>query len=60
MEQRGETRSVRNLEAKPTPRQVYALARELATRAGETFPATRGAASALIERLRAENEEAGM
>jgi hypothetical protein len=45
-------RTVHNLDAKPTPRQVYALAHELAKRAGVEFPRTRGAASELIERLR--------
>ena len=43
-------------QAKPTGRQVYALAHELCKRTGERFPPTRGAASELIERLRAENE----
>ena len=46
---------VRNLEAKPTGRQVYALAHELARRFDVDFPRTRGAASELIERLRKEN-----
>lgn len=41
--------------AKPTVRQVYALARELCERAGEQFPGTRADASTLIERLRADN-----
>ena len=45
---------MRHPEAKPTGRQVYALAHELCKRAGERFPSTRGAASELIERLRAE------
>jgi hypothetical protein len=45
-------------ERKPTIRQVYALARELCERAGEEFPETRAAASALIERLRAERGRA--
>ena len=47
--------TVRNPEAKPTGRQVYALAHELAKRADVEFPRTRGAASDLIERLRKEN-----
>jgi hypothetical protein len=55
METERATLTVRHPDAKPTPRQVYALAHELCTRAGEEFPATRGAASALIERLRAQN-----
>jgi hypothetical protein len=42
-------------ESKPTVKQVYAVARALCERAGEEFPETRAAASALIERLRAEN-----
>lgn len=36
-------------------RQIYALAAALCERAGEEFPATRGEASELIERLRIEN-----
>ena len=47
--------TIRHPEAKPTGKQVYALAHELCRRAGEEFPATRGAASALIQRLRDEN-----
>ncbi len=42
-------------QGKPTVRQVYALAAALCERAGEEFPETRDAASALIERLRTEN-----
>jgi hypothetical protein len=56
MERQCSPASVRHPEAKPTPRQVYALAHELARRAGEEFPATRGAASELIERLRLESD----
>jgi hypothetical protein len=41
--------------AKPTVRQVYALAAALCERMGEEFPETRGAASETIERLRIEN-----
>jgi hypothetical protein len=41
--------------AKPTVRQVYALAAALCERAGEEFPETFQAASELIERLRVEN-----
>jgi hypothetical protein len=41
--------------ARPTVRQIYALAAELCERMGEEFPATRDAASATIERLRIEN-----
>ncbi len=51
-------RTVRHADAKPTPKQVYALAHELCRREGEVFPATRGAASELIQRLRAENGRA--
>ena len=40
---------------KATVRQVYALAAVLCEQAGEEFPETREAASALIERLRAES-----
>jgi hypothetical protein len=54
----GEGRAVRHLEAKPTGRQIYALAHELANRAGCEWPRTRGAASELIDRLRRESEEA--
>lgn len=43
---------IREPEAKPTGRQVYALAHELARHAGVEFPRTRGAASELLERLR--------
>ncbi len=50
---------MRHPEAKPTGRQVYALAHELCKRTGERFPSTRGAASELIERLRAENGKDG-
>ena len=55
---RAEPRGVRHLEARPTPKQIYALAHELAKRVGEEFPRTRGAASDLIQRLRKQNEEA--
>ena len=41
--------------ARPTIRQIYALAAALCERAGEEFPETRGDASELIERLRIEN-----
>jgi len=40
------------MEARPTVRQVYALAAALCDGAGLAFPRTRGQASALIERLR--------
>jgi len=43
------------MKAKPTIRQIYALAAALCERAGEEFPETREAASELIERLRIEN-----
>jgi hypothetical protein len=46
---------IHNPEAKPTGRQVYALAHELAKQAEIEFPRTRGAASELIDRLRKEN-----
>jgi hypothetical protein len=49
--------TIRQPEAKPTGKQVYALAHELCARAGVEFPGTRGAASALIQRLR--DERAG-
>jgi hypothetical protein len=42
-------------DARPTVRQIYALAAALCERAGEDFPETRDAASELIERLRIEN-----
>ncbi len=42
-------------DAKPTVRQVYALAAALCERVGEEFPETPAAASELIERLRVEN-----
>ena len=41
--------------ARPTVRQVYALAAALCERADEEFPETFEAASELIERLRLEN-----
>jgi len=50
--------TIKHPEAKPTGKQVYALAHELCARAGEEFPSTRGAASALIQRLRDEKERA--
>ena len=59
-QEREQARGVRRPEAKPTPKQVYALAHELAKRAGEEFPRTRGAASDLIRRLRNANEEAAV
>ena len=58
METRQAPPTVRHPESKPTAKQVYALAHEICERAGEEFPATRGAASELIERLRAENGKA--
>jgi len=42
-------------DARPTIRQIYALAAALCERLGEEFPETRGDASELIERLRTEN-----
>ena len=44
-------------EAKPTGRQVYALAAALCRHIGESFPTTRYAASELIDRLRADRGE---
>ena len=41
--------------ARPTVRQIYALAAELCVRLGEEFPETRESASETIERLRIEN-----
>jgi hypothetical protein len=41
--------------ARPTVRQIYALAAALCERAGEELPETRDGASELIERLRTEN-----
>jgi hypothetical protein len=40
-------------DARPTVRQVYAITRAMLDAIGESFPQTRGEASALIERLRA-------
>jgi hypothetical protein len=51
---KGQTITIRNPEAKPTGRQIYALAHELAKHADVEFPRTRGDASQLIERLRTE------
>ena len=48
---RGE-RTVRKLDAKPTIRQVYAIARALLKDTGEEWPQTREEASELIDRLR--------
>ena len=48
---------IREPDARPTGRQVYALAHELAKRADVEFPRTRGAASELIDQLRKENAE---
>jgi hypothetical protein len=47
--------TIRNPDAKPTGRQIYALAHELAKHADVEFPRTRGEASQLIERLRTES-----
>ncbi len=43
-------------QGKPTVKQVYAIARALCERAGERWPETREDASALISRLRGEDE----
>ena len=42
-------------DARPTVRQIYALAAALCDRAGEEWPESRGAASELIERVRIES-----
>jgi hypothetical protein len=42
-------------DARPTVKQMYALAAALCERAGETFPDSRADASELIRRLRIEN-----
>ena len=52
-------RTVRKLDAKPTIRQVYAIARLLLAESDERWPDTREEASGLIERLRG-NEESGI
>jgi hypothetical protein len=52
-------RTVREREAKPTIRQVYAIARLLLAESDERWPDTREEASGLIERLRG-NEESGI
>lgn len=39
-------------DAPPTVKQIYALAAVLCEKAGETFPQDRGAASALLDRLK--------
>ncbi len=45
----------RNPSAKPTVKQIYAIARALCERCGEEFPPSRGEASELIRRLWDEN-----
>ena len=50
-------RTVRKPDAKPTVRQVYAVARALMREAGEAWPQTREEASELIDRLRERDEE---
>lgn len=52
-------RTVRKLDAKPTIRQVYAIARALLKETGEAWPETREEASELIDRLRERDEERG-
>jgi hypothetical protein len=52
-------RSVSKTEAKPTIRQVYAIARALLKDAGEAWPQTREEASELIDRLREREDEHG-
>ena len=49
-------RSVRKTDAKPTIRQVYAIARALLRESGEAWPQTREEASELIDRLRESDE----
>ena len=51
-------RMVRKLDAKPTIRQVYAIARALLKDTGEAWPQTREEASELIDRLRERDEDA--
>jgi len=50
-------RTVRNLDGKPTVRQIYAITRLLLPEAGEAWPETREEASELIERLRDREDE---
>lgn len=45
------TRAVIHTDAKPTGRQIYALAHKLAEIAGLEWPATRAAASELLEHV---------
>lgn len=49
-------RTVTKRDAKPTIRQVYAIARLLLAEADERWPDTREEASELIERLRGSDE----
>ena len=51
-------RTVRRPEAKPTIRQVYAIARLLLAETDERWPETREQASELIDRLRDGGETA--
>jgi hypothetical protein len=51
--------TVRNLDGKPTVRQIYAIARLVLVEAGEGWPETREEASELIERLRDREDERG-
>jgi len=44
-------------EAKPTVKQVYAIAAALCKESGEKFPQSRGEASELIKKLRGEEAE---
>ena len=46
-------------EAKPTVKQVYAIAAALCKESGENFPQSRGEASELIRKLRDEASESG-
>jgi hypothetical protein len=52
-------RTLRNPEAKPTVRQIYAIARLLLADAGEGWPENREEASELIERFRERDDERG-
>jgi hypothetical protein len=52
-------RTVRNLDGKPTVRQIYAIARQLLAEAGEAWPETREEASELIERFRDREDRRG-
>jgi len=46
-------------DARPTVKQIYARASALCEKVGETFPKDRGAASALLDRLKGPLPPAG-